>query len=323
MKKPDTKQRLEEALSEANPEERDALRAMWRLSANADEAPDISTEQVDALWQTLSAAASEPAAQPTAKQTKQDRGPAKRTHRKPVSRIWAGMAVAVLLVALGVMLWLRPVVKTAPYGEQATAYLPDGSKVELNSGSSIQYARSFNGNRAVTLKGEAYFDVVESTVPFTVQTFNAEVRVLGTTFNVKAWESGWRPESQVTLTSGSVRLSALQSPEKTMVMTPGQTVTVQSVTEDFVMAETENMDHLLAWRTGELVFKDQALVSVLEEVERRFGINVVLSANQLTEKEVTFAYRQATSAESVIEDLCHALDLQYRPISNGYELFEE
>ena len=142
MKKPDTNQRLEEALSEANPEEREALRAMWRLSANADEAPNISSENVDALWQTLSTAAQ---AQP-AHSALQDRAPIKRARRRTVSRIWAGMVAAVILVAVGVTLWLRPVVKTAPYGEQVTAHLPDGSSVELNGGSSIRYARFFNGN---------------------------------------------------------------------------------------------------------------------------------------------------------------------------------
>ena len=320
MKKPDTTRRLEEALSETNAEEREGLRAMWRLSANADESPPISNKRVDALWQTLAAAAAEA---PDSSAKKQDRPAIRRKGRTPAFRLWSGAGVAMVVVVTGIALWLQPLTKTAPYGEQLALHLPDGSAVELNSGSSISYPRFFSGTRAVSLDGEAYFDVQESTIPFIVEIFNADVEVLGTTFNVKARENGWRPESQITLTSGSVRLSTRHDAKQSLVMIPGQTVTIREGAEAFLETETETTEHVLAWRKGELVFKNEALILVLEEIERRFDIDVKLQVNQLAEKEVTFAYRQATSAESVIEDLCHALNVQYRPIANGYELFEE
>ncbi len=323
MKKPDSAKRLEDALTEANPDERDALRDMWRLSANADEIPNVSSEAVDALWQKLRPQAGTPPTQPAPPSFRKDRGAISRPHARSRFRVWAGSAVAVILLAIGISLWLRPLVKTAPYGEQLAVYLPDGSTVELNSGSSIKYPRFFTGNRNVALDGEAFFDVKESDVPFIVQTFNAEVQVLGTTFNVKAWPDGWRPESKVSLASGSIRLSAIENPVETMVMVPGQTVTVRPGPDGFVEGETDAIDRALAWREGALIFKDQRLEAVLEDVERRFGIDIQLNANRLLEKEVTFAYRNITTAENMIEDLCHALDLRYRPIANGYELFEE
>ena len=323
MKKPDTNQRLEDALSEVNPEEKEGLRTMWRLSADADDVPNIRSEQVAALWQNLAKAASSQPTPPTQPAFKQDRQPTRRANRTPTTRIWAGSALGVMLLVVGIALWLKPVVKTAPYGEQASVQLPDGSTIELNSGSSITYPRFFSGTRSVSLKGEAYFDVTESDVPFIVETFNASVQVLGTTFNVKAWSSGWQPESVVTLTSGSVRLSASTLSEEPLVMTPGQTIAVRQEGTALIESDADIDTHLLAWRKGELVFKDQKLISVLEEIERRYGINVELRVNQLVEKEVTLAYRPAPSAESVLESLSHALNLQYRPISNGYELFEE
>ena len=106
-------------------------------------------------------------------------------------------------------------------------------------------------------------------------------------------------------------------------MTPGQTIAVRQEGTALIESDADIDNHLLAWRKGELVFKDQKLISVLEEIERRYGINVELRVNQLVEKEVTWAYRPAPSAEKVLESLSHALNLQYRPISNGYELFEE
>jgi len=323
MKKPDTNKRLEDALSDVDPEEKEALRTMWRLSADADEIPNIRSEQVDALWQNLAKAASNQPVPPSQPLFNQDRQPIRRSKRTLTSRIWAGSALGMMLLLVGIALWLRPVVKTAPYGEQASVQLPDGSTIELNSGSSITYPRFFSDTRSVSLNGEAYFDVTESDVPFIVETFNANVQVLGTTFNVKAWPSGWQPESVVTLTSGSVRLSASTLSEEPLVMTPGQTIAVRQEGTELIESEADTDTHLLAWRKGELVFKGQKLISVLEEIERRYGINVELRVNQLLEKEVTLAYRPATSAENVLENLCHALNLQYRPISNGYELFEE
>ena len=322
MKKPDTTQRLDEALSDVSLDEKDALRAMWHLSESADDVPNISHEQVDTLWKQLEAVADRQSHPFISKSLKQDRRLKRRFYQKPVSRVWAGMAVIVLLAAIGVSYLLTPVVKMAPYGEQISAHLPDGSVIELNSGSSIRYPRIFVRNRTVSLQGEAYFDVNESDIPFVVQTFNVELSVLGTTFNIKAWEGGGSSKSVISLTSGSVRLSPTQNPGQSIVMTPGQTVVVEQGSDEFIQYEYDNIDHVLAWRKGDLVFKDQKLVYVLEEIERRFGIDVELRSSQLSEKEVTFAYRQALSAESILEDLCHALDLQYRPILNGYELFE-
>ncbi len=323
MKKDDTTKRLEEALHEANAEEREDLRAMWHLSDKADEFPDIGIEKIDALWQKLEANAASKTTTAAPTTLRKDRKAARRQGRGIRYRIWTASAIAALLVAFGITFWLQPIVTTAPFGEQLAVHLPDGSTVELNSGSTVKYPRFFAGNRNISLEGEAYFDVVESAVPFTVQTFNAQVQVLGTTFNVKAWRDGSQPESQVTLTSGSIRLTGIHNDGQEKIMVPGETMVVRQGMNGFIAAESDSNDHLLAWRKGELVFKDQQLALVLEDIERRFGINIDLIANSLANKEVTFAYRQITSTESVIEDLCHALDLKYRPIANGYELFEE
>ena len=323
MKKPDTTKRLEDALSEANPEEREALRAMWHHAANADEAPNISADQVDELWQHLATQAEKQTPPSVSRPFNRDRSAIERQKRPPQIRRWAASVVALIIVALGVVWWLQPLVRTAPHGERLAVQLPDGSSIELNSGSSIKYPRFFAGSRDVSLEGEAFFDVVESSVPFTVQTFNAKVQVLGTTFNVSAWSDASLAESKVTLASGSIRLTSMINPGASIEMMPGQTAIVRDGTNNFVQDEPENIDYIFAWRKGELVFKDQRLEAILEEAERRFGIDIELRANRLADKQVTFSYRRVTSTENFVEDLCHALNLRYRPISNGYELFEE
>ena len=101
---------------------------------------------------------------------------------------WLAVAAVLIIGVIGARMWFAPVTLTVPYGETASIQLSDGSMVELNSGSTIKYARSFGDERRVSLQGEAFFDVEKETRPFIVETFNGSVRVLGTTFNVKAWD---------------------------------------------------------------------------------------------------------------------------------------
>ena len=78
----------------------------------------------------------------------------------------------------------------------------------------------------------------------------------------------------------------------------------------------------MAWRTGDLVFKDQWLGVILEDVERRFGIDLALEASSLREKRLSYILRNpAANAEFVIRDICRALGLSYRETSIGYELY--
>jgi ferric-dicitrate binding protein FerR (iron transport regulator) len=88
---------------------------------------------------------------------------------------------------------------------------------------SLQYPHRFGEERRVRLVGEAFFEVEEHSTPFIVQTFNAEVTVLGTTFNVKAWPTSLDPATTVTLESGRVALNVLDRPDEAVQMDPGQT----------------------------------------------------------------------------------------------------
>ena len=324
MKKRDTNQRFEEATQDVDAAEKEKLREIWQLAARADKKPVFDIEQVENLWEKLASnAENRSSSEHVGQSYSSDRPPLKR--KAVINRVtlWSGITAFLCILIAGSAFLFIPIKQTAPFGQQLTVHTPDGSMIELNGGSSIRHARIFFGERSVQLEGEAYFVIKESTTPFKVHTFNAEVSVLGTTFNVEAWTEGIQPASSITLTSGSVLLSSKDYPEKSIVMEPGQRVSIEQGTDAFSVIESVDLEPVLAWRQGELVYKDQKLVFILEDLERHFGLDVELVANQLADKEVTFAYRQASSAERVLEDLCLALDLQYRPISNGYELFQE
>ena len=141
MEKGDTTKRLEEAFSEVNPDERDALREMWDAASEAEEQPNISSESVGVLWQKLAEAASIQEVTLAGAGLKGDRDamPSKlrKTHTRRNVRLWAGVLTMLVIGIAGLVLWIQPITQTAPYGQRLSVHLPDGSSLELNSGSSV------------------------------------------------------------------------------------------------------------------------------------------------------------------------------------------
>ena len=157
-----------------------------------------------------------------------------------------------------------------PYGGEYKVTLADGTKVWLNAGSSLKYPTAFNGNdRTVEIKGEGYFEVAENKAkPFRVLTSNGtEVKVLGTKFNVKAYES----ESAVTATlvSGAV---AIQNGAEQKNIKPNQQAIV---TSDGITIKTRSKDEVtqtLAWKNGQINFEGETAQSILKQIERWYVV---------------------------------------------------
>ena len=234
------------------------------------------------------------------------------------------MAVAATLLvgaAIGV-LWMRPVVKTADVGERLAVTLPDGSQVELNSGTTMRYDRRFGSERVVHLEGEAFFDVVTEERPFIVQTFNAQTTVLGTRFNVRAWSRSIDPNTTVTLESGRVALVPTDQPEQAVTLEPGQTHRIGQTPHASSPPDSNAVARATAWRQGDLVYKDQWLGVILEDVERRFAVDFTVRPASLRQRRLTLGIRPH-SAEALVRDVCIALEgVNYRETSNGFEIYE-
>jgi ferric-dicitrate binding protein FerR (iron transport regulator) len=197
--------------------------------------------------------------------------------------------------------------------------LPDGSSVELNGGSRVRYAPHFGDERAVSLYGEAFFDVAAETRPFIVETFNARIRVLGTRFNVRAWQGPYEEGTSVSLEAGRVELAPRAGTAQPVVMAPGETRLVRqaaSYTLDQITPEDAT-----AWRRGELVFKDQPLGVILRDVERRFALDIKLVPRALATVRLHLALREPRSAEDVVRDLALANGLRYRETATGFEMY--
>lgn len=252
-----------------------------------------------------------------------------RSRRRPTRRwVWAA-ALVVLLLVLGAWWWRQPVTVTVPVAQQRTATLPDGSTVELNSGTTLSYRRGFQAwpfvetlRRTVQLDGEAFFEVAAGDRPFAVETAHAWVEVTGTRFNVRARNEG-ESATEVTVTEGRVQVVPRERPERDVVLNePGQTSRVTDPGSAPSAPEVAPIDHVLAWRDAGFAVRDQTLSSVAQELERRYDVSIMLHASvQHPDTRLTLYYPESTALETILQDVCTAHDLRYRATSRGYELF--
>jgi ferric-dicitrate binding protein FerR (iron transport regulator) len=250
-----------------------------------------------------------------------DQRPASRIHLRLALRpvqIARLAAAAVVLVAVGIAFWMRPVVFEAPYAAHQTIELPDGSQVELNSGSRLTYRRPFGrSERRVDLRGEAFFDIVTAELPFTVQTFNGAVTVLGTRFNVRAWPDDDLPETVVVLEEGAVRLATRKAAAAPVLLQPGEMSRIPGDTTVPTLPVQVELDRSLAWRAGGLVFENQPIGVILNEVERRFNTRVQVRPASLRDERLSLVLTPE-SAEEVLSTIAGSRGYTYQPVEGGY-----
>lgn len=146
--------------------------------------------------------------------------------------------------------------------------LADGSHVWLNAASSITYPVDFTGNeRRVNIKGEAYFEVAHNAnMPFKVIKNKVEVTVLGTHFNVNAYDDG--PSLKVSLLQGSVRVTNGQ--QKTLLR-PGQQAQVKT---EIKVQNDMDMEQVIAWKDGLFSFKNTSLEEMMQQISRWYDVDV-------------------------------------------------
>ena len=158
-----------------------------------------------------------------------------------------------------------------PRGGEFCLTLSDGTRVWLNSETSIQYPVAFGAKeRRVFVQGEAYFEVAkDAKKPFTVQFMSSSVTVLGTSFNIRAYPEEKR--SQTTLAEGSVRI---YSPGSSMLLKPGEQAEVSALSGEMVKQEVE-VKNFTSWKDGRFVFEQQPLEDIMRTLERWYDIRVI------------------------------------------------
>jgi transmembrane sensor len=163
---------------------------------------------------------------------------------------------------------------TTPRSGQYQLRLPDGTKVWLNSESSIHFPTGFRGKeRRVQITGEAYFEVTpDKEMPFIVEKGDMQVEVLGTHFNVNAYSD--ESAIKTTLLEGSVKVSALSGSERLAILKPGEQVSL-SHSSQLSQPIPVQTDDVVAWKNGLFHFESADIKTVMRQLARWYDVDVV------------------------------------------------
>lgn len=239
------------------------------------------------------------------------------------NRLWKWIAAAaVIILGMGTGILFIPQTTTAPNGELVTVELPDGSSVELNSGSQIRHNRLFAfSNRTLHLEGEAFFSVENGSPPFIVNANNSAIEVTGTEFNVRSWSEDPSGETEVTVSEGSVQFYPVGKPDSAVTISPGNLSKLTAKMTKPTIPEPITIDRIIGWRNHQLIFNNKPLVVIFRELERRFDVRITLEDKTAAGETLTTYYAEPQNVKSVLEDICRVKGLRYSETANGYRVY--
>ena len=159
---------------------------------------------------------------------------------------------------------------STPKGGQYQLELPDGSQVWLNATSSIHFPTSFTGTeRRIEITGEAYFEIAKNpNMPFIVTVSNSEVQVLGTHFNINAYND--EDNVKTTLLEGSVRFV---NDGSINILKPGQQAQLTKEGTTKVVSDV-NVDNVVAWKNGMFDFENAGIETVMRQLSRWYDVEI-------------------------------------------------
>lgn len=233
--------------------------------------------------------------------------------RMPVWRMISRIAAMLVLVAgLGIgayKIFINPkpvkpveanlVQKQNAKGVKSTIELADGSKIWLNADSKVQYPALFTGNtREVYLNGEAFFDIAKNpSKPFIIHLSKGTVRVLGTSFNIKAYDN--EPVVETSVATGRVAFIPRLKNNKqadTVFLTPNNKVVYRLDEEKIITAATVSSEDK-AWTEGKMIFRSNSFEEIAIELERNFGKRAVFKNEEARNFRLTGSFQNNTLAE--------------------------
>jgi ferric-dicitrate binding protein FerR (iron transport regulator) len=154
-----------------------------------------------------------------------------------------------------------------PYGKRSSLILADGSKVWLNSGTEIEFPSVFaSKTREIKVRGEIYIEVAKRKEPFIVHTFNSQIQVFGTSFNVSAYEDEER--ESVVLVEGSIQVKS-NANNASLILSPGQ---MAEISAGNIKSKEVNVSEYIGWKDGFMQFNKVPLDEVLRKVGRYYNV---------------------------------------------------
>ncbi|TZF86021.1 DUF4974 domain-containing protein (plasmid) [Pedobacter sp. BS3] len=162
--------------------------------------------------------------------------------------------------------------KQSATGQITLFTLTDGTKIWLNSGSKLSYPEKFNGEqREVSLSGEAYFEVAHTDKPFIIHTGDIKTQVLGTSFNISAYQD--EKNIRITVLTGKVGVGT-KTGTKTMYLTPNQQAVFDKEQHILTRYDDVAASSEVIWRNDKLVYKSVKLGKVISDIQHRYDIHI-------------------------------------------------
>jgi len=207
-------------------------------------------------------------------------------------------------------------VVTTGITEKTKITLPDSSFIFINSNTSLSYPDEFSkSNRIVHLKGEAFFEVKSDiNQPFVVYTNDIKIKVIGTSFDVKAYQKD--EEVEVIVKTGKVLVSDRKKKlfKDELLLKTGTKGSFSKSSK--ILIKTKNSDgNYLAWKTGKLVFDKTGLAEVIKSLEQMYSVKIEIRDEHINELELTGTFENQ-SLDSILEILMLTLDINVKRDNN-------
>ncbi|UOY08331.1 DUF4974 domain-containing protein [Muricauda sp. SCSIO 64092] len=198
-----------------------------------------------------------------------------------------------------------------PNGQKFNITLADGTKIWLNSGSTLTFPPRFNtalDHRMVHLKGEAYFDVAgNKDFPFIVNVNDLNIKVLGTEFNVCAYEE--HKQVSTTLIEGAVSLYDGNTSGKKVILRPDQQGSFDKFNKSFTKKQVD-VGLFTAWMQNKMVFSDMPMHRILQNIERTYNVNITNENTTIANERFTGEF-DVEDIETIFKVLSTSIHFEY------------
>ncbi|MDD4489432.1 MAG: FecR domain-containing protein [Paludibacter sp.] len=208
-----------------------------------------------------------------------------------------------------------------PFGKRSTVTLSDGTKVWLNSGSTLIFPQVFHGkSREVELIGEAFFDVThKKETPFFVKTAAFEMKVYGTKFNIQSYVQD--NASSVVLVEGMVSMKANHQMGKEVFLAPSQRASIVDDSNTIQIDNIDNVEEYTSWTEGYLSFSDKDLTHILKHISRYYNVSIDVTSTKDVDK-IFGKLDLKDDLEKVLEGISFISNTNYRKVGNRYEFYQ-
>ncbi|MEQ9287803.1 MAG: FecR domain-containing protein [Cyclobacteriaceae bacterium] len=209
-----------------------------------------------------------------------------------------------------------PLAKNNPRGQKLLSILPDGTRVKLNSESTLVIDSRFGQeDRRVTLHGEAFFEVARDTKrPFIISTDNLVTRVLGTSFNFRSYSD----EEKVQLLVVNGKVSVYDNYGDSMILKDHEMLEYDLYKHKITKSVCDDLKPYIGWKDGILIFDNDPYDTVIKKIEKWYDVRVQLSRDIVLTGEYSAEYHNK-SLKKVLDGWSFASGFKYE-INNEREI---